>query len=347
MSTHRPSETVPAVLHWRRFCKNRMPVNGQLARQLADQYNHILAYRRKYWLFRPTVATEIPSPTGGTQTWHYFAGHTGHGIDRLVCYLVMAKPTDGGATDPRADFQVTPGLSGGTTITSTDTHTGITLSTNDYPDEFHHARIYASVSSDTLYRGIVRTHDYARIAGCLIYEVATNPVDTSDGGLDPRLGAGTQILDDHLKNLNEGLTDIWRHNAGPLFTWSMKYGDSITHSGTSYTNPFDSTTTVTSASVGVTLNLQYHNTVAQTTVPVKIVIACVRTSGSGDIEQNVVRFTDGTNSIDINGIDSSTRWYQTTGNIDPDQDQKWDIHMKTASGDTLRLEGFTIFEYQV
>ena len=138
---------------------------------------------------------------------------------------------------------------------------------------------------------------------------------------------------------------MWRHNAGPVMQF-VGYDDSYDSRflslgiQTTYTNLFDkSSTTVTANTPGYKINLQYHNSVNQSGVPVCLAIYATGT-GAGA----AFRATDGTNSLEITGI-TSLDWYRVTGTMPATENQKWDFQGKTAAGeDSLHVYSACIYE---
>lgn len=347
MTTHNPFISYPKHEHWRRYCKNGQPANGTLARRLVDGTNHVVAYRRKLFGTKCVAISAVPAgASSATEHWH-FAGHTGVGVAYLEASIILAKADNG--TDPFVYMQAVP-IAGGSTLTSNEFHYSVVdASADDYPDEFAYGTIRVAVDPDTLYRVALITSGYARPVACSVYEIGEVPVNTSNGAVDPRVHTGVNILDSQIEELMPAQTAIWRNNAGPVLQWCRdSVGTAPTRSTASYANLINQSagSTVDANSIGVRVNLQYHNTQAQADVPVLMVVRAQRTAGSTNTN-NAVKVTDGTNEIEIAGIDDSTLWYTVVGTMPATDGQKWDIQLRANSvSETVRVDAVYVFEWQ-
>lgn len=347
MTTHNPFISYPKHEHWRRYCKNGQPANGTLARRLVDGTNHVVAYRRKLFGTKCVAISAVPAgASSATEHWH-FAGHTGVGVAYLEASIILAKADNG--TDPFVYMQAVP-IAGGSTLTSNEFHYSVVdASADDYPDEFAYGTIRVAVDPDTLYRVALITSGYARPVACSVYEIGEVPVNTSNGAVDPRVHSGVNILDSQIEELMPAQTAIWRNNAGPVLQWCRdSVGTAPTRSTASYANLINQSagSTVDANSIGVRVNLQYHNTQAQADVPVLMVVRAQRTAGSTNTN-NAVKVTDGTNEIEIADIDDSTLWYTVVGTMPATDGQKWDIQLRANSvSETVRVDAVYVFEWQ-
>ena len=336
MTTY-PSDTrLPPLLQWGRYARNGLPASAALMRQIGEQTDHILAYRRKAVMMKGVPVTAITAGASGGKKRFCYHVHTGEGASALEAVFVI-MPAASSATQPSIYFDATDTTP--TTTTSAKSYTS-QINTSDVPSNIVIGRQSLAVVGDEDYYGFVWASDYARIMSCLIYEVGTVPVTSASGGVDPRYAVGGPILSSDTRAVLRELTYVWQRNAGPIIQWSCDDVDSsgVAVTATIYANILDGTTAVSASSIGSTVNLQYHNTRSQTQVPVRLWVY------AGTIASGSVRVTDGSHSIEVTGI-TTTGWYSATGTLPAADNVKYDIQAKAASG-RLQVMGVYLEEYQ-
>jgi hypothetical protein len=350
MSTFDVDRAFPSFVNERRWCRNGQAPDGRFVKQAAEAINHNVAYRRKVLAYHYASWANLPAGIAGTNQTCHFGFHAGYGAEEVRAFLVLAKP-DGG-TDPYVTLSVKDGFSGGSTTTSTDeVHYGdIDAGASDVADEMYWgAHLKVAVSENTDYRCWLNRVDNARIASAAFVEWGTIPVDDSNGGtVDPQLGVDHPITDAETGALVQASSDLWRKNGAHIFNFIPEAPERApsANAGGSYANLFDSTvTTVDANSPGHRIALQYHNSASATTVPVKMAVYARRTAGAGVTSFNKVRCTDGTNHIEITGInDTANTWYTATGTLPATDDLKVDIHAGNAITDTVKIYCVSLFE---
>jgi len=315
-----------------------MPASADLARQIAEQTNHILAYRRKVIMMHADAVADVHAGAAGEVTRLYYAFHSGEGVSQVEANLILA-PASASATTPYVYFDAKDDFATDTT-TASDKLYPSQINTALVPDHMTFGRLTIDVIADTDYTGFVYTGDYARIMSCAIYEIGTTPVDSAAAGVDPNHPLGSQILDTDLQTLLQSQTKIHGHNAGPVVQWTGEKG----LSSTSYVNIFDGTGGVSSATVGVKTNLAYHQTYDGTSVPMRMYVYAKSTGSSS--ANNGVRVTDGTNSVEMTTFGGSGQWYYADGSLPASDGVKLDIQAKANGGDTVTVYGVYLVEYE-
>ena len=346
MSTHDPNLRYPPMLNEFRWAANGSAPDGGFVGSAANAINHCVAYRRKlvaeYW----NDCGNIPAGQSGTNTVTRIHCHTGVGCDKLVGVFNLAPASNG--TDPYVDVYVA--WSGDNTTSGEIHYGGISATWADAPDwiTWGHSLLIPGIPPDTDCQIHIRLSDYARILSFCIYEIGNVPVDTTESGVDPRIGVGSPIYDDPIEQMVKSCSEQWRHNAGNVLQF-LSHDDNTTRysievdGAASYKNIFESgSTTVTAATPGYRVNLQYHNSANQSAVPVTMAVYA-SADGDGDAK---VKLTDGTNELETGGI-TSLDWYTVTGTIPATDDQKWDIHAKPDTGEGVSIRVYSVCVYEL
>jgi len=352
MSNHDSTRRFPAILNEDRYAANGTAPDGAFIAAAGTGINHCIAYRRKVIAEYTFHSRDIPAGVADTPAnvlW--FACHTGVGADRLVGVFNLAPPSSSG-TDPYVTMAVTDGFSGGsTTESSPELHYGgLSTSWADAPDYISWGGVTeVSVDPDTDYRVAVRLYDYARVLSFCIYEVGLATVDTTKGGVDPRIGVGSPVYDGPTEQYVKAASEAWRHNAGNILNfaayndgytdWSITIQDQPTP-----VNLFDgSTGTVSASSYGYRVNLQYHNSVNQSEVPVVLAVLAEATNIT-DSDNKVIIADSSGSLIEVDTIATGgPAWYTATGTLPADENQKLDIMVQTYNDMTEIHYSVTVY----
>lgn len=349
------------MLNEDRWAANGTAPDGKFLGMAGIAINHCVAYRRKLVCEHAFTAEDIPAgiATDPAEVMHV-GFHSGVGAHALVGVFCLA-PADAAATDPYVTMVIRNGYTGGSvTVASPELHYGgAPTGWSDTPDNISWGhKCSVAITADTDYRVWLRLYDYARVLSCAIYEIGNVPVDTDSRGVDPRRGCGSPVYDGDMQQYIVSCSQQWRHNAGNVLQF-IAYDDGTERRSIvmntygahppNYYNIFDgSTTTVSASTIGYRINLAYHNSVAQTAVPVVMAVYAEGIDTGGEVSaydptDNIVRLTDGTNTIDLNEIDA-LGWYTTTGTMPASDDQKWDIHGSTGEDANMRIYSVCVYE---
>ena len=353
MANQTPPFDTPELIHHARWCRNGEPVLYQPMGKIASAYNWAAAYRGKGPLIQRS--RDMPAmgsgAAGPSVLWRWY-GWSGYGQTTLRT-VVLAKPADNSAAaDPYVLVSVTD--SGGTN-TGEHHFVGFTSSSTPAPSVLTMGVIDITVVENSALECVISEVDYLRIVSVCSFLVGTNPVsDTGTAGVSPGSGVGSPILDAMHLDMATAATGMWTRNAAHIFTWAADgTANSPTRSNSAtYRNILDSSSTsVTAATPGMRLQHGYHNRVTAETVPTRLAVYAVRTSGAGDTSKNAVRVSDGTNTVTVTGIGNSAGWYTADATIPSSGDAKYDIMARTSTvadggaADAIRVDAVSWLEY--
>lgn len=324
-----------------------------MGRRLAETFNHVACRLKKQVFFQYQPWDSASAGASTIAYWWPTRFRTGEATTglRVVGGIL---PTDyavaTGSPSLVVDVRDTSGSGHGSSVVSQAFYTNArTASATVVPDEVtYFSGILRGLSANTEYQ----LHNYIT-EGCrpLFLSVveldSRHADDTVSAVCDPGpFTAEAPVYDLHFSDLVTANNSLWRHNGAQLATWCVD-GDEDTAaawSATSYTNLIDGSSTSVSASTpGFNLFTQYHNTLSRTTVPVKACFKVSRSSGTGTCD---VRFTDGTNSIEVTGLTGAgTQWGTVTGTIPTQAGTKWDLQARVSSGSWI-VRAAVLFEYE-
>lgn len=343
MTTYNTTLRDPGLIPWRRFCRNGRVVSGMLESTLREATNHCVAYRRKS-VFKGVPLSSVATSGSSGDALFATTFRTGYGATQIAA-RILAVPVPSAITiDPYFDIQITDGYTGGSTTTGSEFHAPMAPngSSTITPDNFVTGVVTVDCSENTVYRIWIRGNN-ARIVGACFYELGTVPVDTANGGtLDLGIHANSPILDKDVGNLRDAHQELFARNGAVLFWWSAdNHGTSNrTITGTTYTNVFDATTTVTANTVGMVVDTDYLG--SYSTGP-KVVIAVNANIVAPGAANGSFKVTDGTNNYEITGINSAGI-YTTTATLPVGNAQKFDFYAKAgAGGETIDIDEINVF----
>jgi hypothetical protein len=322
------------------FARNTLPVMAGFATRVWRATNHCLLYRRK------TVITKcldiraglLTGASGTNELWHG-RFHSGHGVRALGARIGLAPVDNSSATDAETYLTV-----GGT---DTDKIHQSYVNLGDVADNLGAAEIIYAISSDATITWSLTAVDYARPYSLCIYELGDFQADTADGGVDPRLGQASPLLDSNHQQLHEAQTELWKTNAAHLYSWSRDNAASAPTfaSKTTYTNLWDGTTTggASVTTPHITLETTYHNTVGSTNVPIVFAVRGERTVGSGTCKARLV--DDGNNTLCELAAITTNGWYSNTANLTAGTIVAA-VEIESASGSTVRIDAVSVYEHE-
>jgi hypothetical protein len=271
----------------------------------------------------------------------------------------MAPTTTAAAVDPYVTVNVTP--DGSPPTSSEDFHfSAYSSSATIVPSECAGGAIAPlAIDENTWHEIVVVAVDYARPLSFMIYEIGETPATAANGvGVDAQVGVGSPILDDQHDDWATSAVNLWQKNSAQLISWANYpetggAGPPTRSASATYRNILDSSsTTVSAATPGFVLDLAYHQRVTPSaTVPVVLAVYAEKTAGVGTAANNKVRLTDGTNSIEVTGINTAG-WYTATGSMAATDGVKWDAQARTSTvadggaDDTIAIYAVSLYQYQ-
>ena len=339
MTKHAAPLKYPRLIHHRRYCRNGRPVHNRFMARIGEANNHIVAYRRKIVAYGGPGEDNLQAGQSGTvPTWSYYF-RSGHGSDIKLHFRFLCKHS-GSGTDPYVAFTVTDVAT--TTAVATDQYH--LQSTEPTP-----GLVTYSISADTLYTIDVSLVDYAEIIGLTVYE--THPVEVDDtvtGVMDPRYSIGAQILDAEQAAAHDAMYALYQANSGGVACWT-RTGDSTTaptFATATYVNVIDgSSTIVTGATPGLSVQLTKRGHFEDTTVPCVVAVLAQRTVG-GTISNGVRIADSGGTLATLTGWVGVLSWKTATLNLTDQDIQKIDILARGGSSETLRVDAVCIYQWE-
>lgn len=344
MSTHAVSRKIPRIIHPRRYARNGELVKAAVGGQLADSLNHTLAYRRKCVMAWSQDWTSIPGGVFGPADWVHGAFYAGVGADK-VRFLIGMVPDDSGlGADPEVYIKL--GEVGMSLSTSDSLHYGLSDggTVNELGD-LYRGEIDISVTEGTVYEWKLVVEDYARPVFCCAYEIAGSPVDTADGAVEPTMYVNTPITSTQHQDMLELADEMHRKNGTQLIAFTQPSNTAVVYEGNSYQNILDTSIgSHSSTSPGWTIDLSRHRTVND------FKAKCwfgVRADARDD--DATVRLTNGLSNFDLTLVSAAgLSWQYTTVDL-PAGQHKWDVLVKSDSGDTefddVQLDAVALFAY--
>lgn len=352
MAKHNVSPLTPPPISDERFSRNGMVPNVAQMTRLAEGFNFIVSRQKKLILMRSRQFSTADASGGIARYIWPSAFCTGENSTSIT--VMVGQAFMDGATGGTASINVYGLASGSLVVSKTLYFHGLAGTSNVFPDDLHHSSpTITGLTANTEYTIDILEAVGARIMYATIFEAtALSADDTVTGVCDPgEFTAEAPIYDSQILDLVSAANSQWRHNAAHLLTWSPDIVNSTaagddcpTITSTTYVNIVDGSATVTSATPGVNMWTQYHNTRNRTTVPVRI---AVRSAGGG--AGTIVRLTDGTNNLDCacaTGTTEVNGWFAATGTMPAQAGTKWDIHAKDPTAAGIKIEGVSVWEYE-
>lgn len=277
----------------------------------------------------------VPGSQPTTTTLYRGRFHTGPFCDRIRVYLTLARPDHGTTGTPRVtfDLQNTSGVSQGTLVAYLGF--GSDLGTNTwatYTGEL-------DVATMTDYQLVVTADDNGRCADVLVHEVTLAP-DTANGYVPRTAG---RILDTVRGAARLAAYNLYRRGGAVVASWSGNRSNATTTD----TNIIDgSSTTVTGATPGLTLDMHYKARLrdASTGVNCKLYVYGSLSAGTGGSVK--VKNSAGTALATLTGFTTTPAWQSTTLVL-PATLAKYDLTCTgTITPATITITDVAIFEYE-
>jgi hypothetical protein len=339
------SRILLAPLSPKQLVQPKLVPGANYQQRMARDYGHVARFRQKVIASHYGQVVDIADSAGlGPTARMRFAGHTDPFCFELRLRLGIARanytppefPT-GHPTNCRVAIEVVGSLSGTKTVYYNVGVSGGGTS-DDVPNEWAWPMVRVPVDPSEDVDITISVENECRIfaACCWCHGV---PADDQYllGGINAVRGG--PILSTSREIIAEGLSEKWARGATALITWNETDGGLTTTASTTYTNALDgSSTSVTAATPGWTIDATRHNTVAQTTVPV--LFRCYVSSDGGKIR---LASSSGT-VIEITGI-NTVGWVEVAGSI-PAGVTKMDLQIARTTGISMGVYAASLFEYQ-
>ena len=339
----------PHVIQHKRFARNGLIPEAPFARRIAIAQNHAMAFRRKTFLCASALDGRF-NGTSGTTVLYRAYGHTGHGATHLGVVVGIGLDTVSSGSAPQVEIKATMG--GGATDTLTLSAGNFTGTPTDSPSEIVWRDGLVAVTANDTVEIRVAAMDYARILSILVYEIASDVIDSSvDYYVEGSPTIGDPVYRGLVERTTEGLSKMWRHNGGHLLTWPGPGASTMPPYGTTtWTNVIDAATSVTANTAGFYLGDGDQTLEGwcrkKNPGDLEVVLAAycsVTGSATGEVRlQN-----SGGTVASITGMGTGEAWYTTTatlsglGSID-----KCDLQARTSNGaNTMTLHAVSMYCY--
>ena len=246
-----------------RLGDNGASVSGAGENLLATKINQALRYQRKEVFGYSSIYDSALASSATARVRWRSAFHSGVLATRLVIRAVM-KPADATTSGPYAVFAVADDA-GRTSSVQMD-YGGQGTTTVPALEGYGFVRVTLDIRPDTNYTASFTDYDGAiLVSACVHEESATNEtgyIDSSD--------LMRPVYSTTRQQMMESMDDLWALNASHVFNFTVDTDDNarfMTNSSTARNVIDDSSTTVTAATPGYTIDLRYKNRRSKTTVP--------------------------------------------------------------------------------
>lgn len=323
----------PRRIDPRRSARNTHVPQATYMGRLLHAQNHIVAYRRKAIFSWGDWDNRVTGATGTVNRFRFYC-HTGYGATHLTARIGLGLADNASAVDPTVSMIVTP--SGGAALPTQSVHYGFGEGTpDDSPDERTEFLIRVPVSANTTYEGVIQQIDFARILDVCVYEEASPYVDPAvDHYVDISEGAvGFPVYDSTRESIVRGLSEMWRKNGSHLYSYPGPETGTLSP-GTTWTNYFDLTTSVSSSSTKVYLGNGFAEAMCRLSdgMTLDVVLAVYGQAIGGNTGE--VRFQDAGGTLcSITGITTTLGWHTTTTTISAiDERGEMDLQVRNSNG---------------
>jgi hypothetical protein len=345
-----PDRDIPALILPARYTRNGQAPNGIYVKQCARATNHISTFRKKHiWSYARNF-DELPASSASARTFGNTYFVTGYNTARIEIMMGMIW-SDTIIGNMRAKATITKVSDSSTQTIYFNAPFGVFTGAefDDTIEKVSWVRKSVPVSAGSVYTVEIKEENRSRaVAGC-IWELGKTPNDTADTAVVSQLfgATGSEILDADQQDITEAQTQLWKLNGSQLAFWSTDTS-LVSSSSTSWTNlPLGGTASVGSATAGFEFDLSSYPCLSSTTVPVRIAAYAQRTSGSGTVGNNKIRFINSNGDyVQLTGINNTKQWWTADGTLPKGSGvDKWDLQIQT-SGDTVAVIGAVLLCYE-
>lgn len=318
-----------------RFCRNGHSPDAQMLNMLSGATNANVLYRSKE-VFRSLtqLQTTRSSSVGTTVRWRS-AMHSGPHTHSLLAIAALLPPNSNHGNDTYGKLTVYSDATESTAAATAEFHYGVAPGTGA-SDGWQHLRVcmqYLTIDADTDYYLKWTDETHGRLQSACVIELPTMTGSLA-GYLAQNISARTPIVDTYRESIATIQRALWRRGKAHTFNWFVDLGASprTTTSATDRNVIDDTSTTVSAATPGYTIDMTGQNRLSQTTVP--MVIKAFGHMGSA-ITDGTVKIKDSAGntvtSLPAAWTGTTPTWVSGTFDMDPDQD-KYDLTFSTSAG---------------
>ena len=196
------------------------------------------------------------------------------------------------------------------------------------------------LSTSVPHYGKFEDDDDGRLLAASVFEVALAP-DTANGYIEDgsALTYGAPILDATRQNIATYLPQVWTYGGAQSWNWTVETTAITRVSSTTPLNVIDTTSTAVSAATpGATLDLRNRSTIRRTTVPMAF-----KAYGSNPSANGVVVLKDSTGTILATiAVTATDGWDEKTVDL-PATLAKYDIQFASGAASTTTLYAVSLY----
>lgn len=333
----------------RRYVRNGRVPDARFAFNLAEDANALSKFRLKELArFTQPIASLLGKGGPSRVRWR-FACHTSPYATAIVVRAWMAPAEATASYTPRTEISLVDGSA--TDYGTATVHCPIVVGTPiDVPSNFADAKAFVmsapgviqAIPGNTALYGTVTDIEDGRIAALTVYEVAYQQPSPLDEGY----ALGTPIEDADRAATVTLLRNAWKQQGAPLVTWSVDSSASArTRTSATSINAIDNTSTAVSAATpGWTIDLRNASTLRRTTVPCVFKIYGSAAGAAGGPVTVALKDSTGSTVANVTFVDT-VGWYSTTCDL-PATEQKLDLHYAGDGVELLTLYAVSLYQYE-
>jgi hypothetical protein len=339
-----------------RYARNNKPVDASFMNQMSDQLNQAMLFRTKEafsWTGDLGSAPGIQATSAaGTRGRYRFAFRTSPYSHALLARVVLFPPSSNYGYDTYSTLKIFSDATESTLISTTEFHFGPGPSNASVGGWQYHRildRYIEGLSSDTEYFALVNDVDYGRIQSIAVADLQS--ANTRDGYLPNTFTEQTELLAAYRENLVSAIPDLWKKGGSKVFNWTTNL-QSIpqTNATSTLKNVLDGTSTAVSAATpGYTLDFSKKRRLSQTTVPCRFWFCGSWASGGGAVVGGNVSIKDSSGAVIASitdGWNSTTpKWVSVNVNM-PAVLGKVDVQFSNGLGGTFSAYAYSMWEYE-
>lgn len=330
------------------FVRNGKYPDALLQAELTDSANHCALYRIKQLAAFGSYTQNVPAGTYGDierPRWRFRWVSSPYATAVVFKVWMAQAPTEGGGSRPRCRLRIANDA--GTTQGDAEIGFGAAATSASTPDVLGFSHTYViedggtdvwTPTANTEYQATISDFDNARIVAATIYEAPYNTTAPFPKGY----AVTTPILDTHRELIAAGSRQMWKTGAAPCFHWTVDdAGSPRTRTSATPINVIDNTsTTVSTATPGHTIDLRNRNRASATTVPVKLWVYAGMSADEGEVS---LRDSTGSSVASI-AISGAAGWSSATANL-PATLAKYDIWMASNGTDTISVYHASLIQF--
>ncbi len=315
-----------------RYARNGSMVSVNAVNTLISGANQVLKYRTRELASFGGVIADVVSAGVGPTVLHRGRSRTSPWCARLKWHATIYK-TSPDSQDPYVFIEFYD--SSGGLVTSVEAHGGM-VSGSGMPDTWQD--VSGSIAYDALEDVEVRVTGYnnVKVLNATVWELSRD-TSIANGYLMPVVGGGP-ILDSQRDAMAIALASMLTEGGAHVLNWTGSRTASVTS-----TNIVDgSSTTVTAATPGFTLDLRYKARVSQAATGVPVTIYAwgqTPTAADGTLR---VKDSTGATVATLTGFTTGGGWRTTTCLL-PATLAKYDLQLQRTTNNTV-VSAVSIFE---